>query len=67
MPLYDYECQNCKHIQEELHSMSGPTYTIICKKCKSEYMKKCMSRPGMFLFAHKVPKEPNPMQSYEDD
>jgi len=58
MPLYDYECEKCKNVQEELHSMNGPSYEIVCKKCKSNKMKKCLSRPGMFLFAHKVPKPP---------
>ena len=60
MPLYEYECQDCKKIQEEFHPMNGVTYEIICKKCKSKNMVKCISRPGMFLFAHKVPKQFDP-------
>ena len=34
MPTYDYCCQNCNEIQEELHSMNEQP-EIKCKKCGS--------------------------------
>lgn len=65
-PMYDYQCEECENIQEELHSMSGPDYDIKCEKCGSKNIKRLISRPGMFLFAHKVPKPIDPRAELED-
>jgi len=40
VPIYDYQCKECNHIQEEMHPMGGPDYKIMCKKCKCTKMKK---------------------------
>ena len=63
MPLFDYECEKCGNIQEELVRMNDSSPEIVCTKCKNKKMKKCLSRPGMFLFAHKVPKQPTGEQT----
>lgn len=65
-PLYDYVCDECENVQEELHPMSGPDYNLKCEKCGSTKLKKAFSRPGMFLFAHKVPKPIDPRAELED-
>lgn len=40
MPNYDYQCEDCEHVQEENHPMAGPKEEIVCQKCKSKKMKK---------------------------
>lgn len=45
MPLYDYQCFECEHIQEEMHDFSGPKEPIICKKCGSRKMHKLIGKP----------------------
>lgn len=45
MANYDYQCEDCGNIQEELHPMSGPSYQIICKKCNSSKMVKQLGKP----------------------
>lgn len=62
MPIYIYQCEDCESTQEELHPMSGANYKITCNECNSKKMKKVPTTPGMFLFAHKVPKSQDPNQ-----
>lgn len=38
---YDYECQSCGHVQEEMHPMAGPDEEICCEECGSKDMCKC--------------------------
>jgi putative FmdB family regulatory protein len=45
MPRYDYQCNTCNNIQEEIHPFSGPTKRVICEKCKSNSLKKIISTP----------------------
>jgi putative FmdB family regulatory protein len=45
MPLYDYKCIDCNHIQEESHPMTGPIEEVACEKCKSIKMEKMVSIP----------------------
>jgi len=45
MPFYDYQCEECKYIQEVLHPMSGPTEKVICEKCNSHKMARLVSVP----------------------
>lgn len=40
MSTYNYQCQECEHIQEENHPMSGPTRKLECEKCRSTHLKK---------------------------
>ena len=35
MPLYDYECQSCGHIQEELRSMNERENKAFCNDCQT--------------------------------
>lgn len=45
MPIYEYECYDCHHIQEEIHPFSGPTEPIRCKQCNSSKIYKIISKP----------------------
>src|ERR1043166_8370675 len=45
MPLYEYECINCKERVEIIQRISDPPYTH-CPKCGSE-MKKLISSPAI--------------------
>ena len=47
MPLYDYKCDNCGHVQEILHPMSGPNFKLTCEKCSH---KKLTKQPSTFSF-----------------
>lgn len=43
MPLYEYECEACGHKQDEIHGFDGPSEKILCEKCSSDKMNKCVS------------------------
>lgn len=45
MPLYEYECINCKERVEIIQRISDPPYTH-CPKCGAE-MKKLISSPAI--------------------
>ena len=45
MPLYEYECINCKERVEIIQRMSDPPYSH-CPKCGAE-MKKLISSPAI--------------------
>ena len=45
MPLYEYECQNCRERVEILQRVSDPPYSH-CPKCGGE-MKKLFSSPAI--------------------
>ena len=46
MPIYEYHCEQCDIIQEEL--VLGKEKPVICKKCGKE-MKRIMSRSSFHL------------------
>lgn len=39
MPLYDYQCQECQHQQEEFFKLSDLPETVKCEKCNGEAKK----------------------------
>ena len=43
MPIFEYECENCGNVFEELVMGSGSD--ISCSKCKSKKVKKLISAP----------------------
>ena len=45
MPLYEYECRDCKERSEILQKISDPPYTH-CPKCGGE-MRKLISSPAI--------------------
>lgn len=45
MPLYEYQCQNCKERVEIIQRVSDPPYSH-CPKCGGE-MKKLISSPAI--------------------
>lgn len=44
MPRYDYECEQCGHVQEEIHSMFDVP-ELHCNKCGHTIMQKLISSP----------------------
>lgn len=50
MATYDYQCDDCESVQEEMHPMSGPTYAIKCQKCGSKKMNKVMLEAPYSIF-----------------
>lgn len=45
MPIYDYKCSVCEHIQEEMHPMSGAITPVSCAKCGNKKMEKVVGIP----------------------
>jgi putative FmdB family regulatory protein len=48
MPVYEYECEECKHLWEENQKMNDPKITI-CPKCKKESAKRLISGGTGFI------------------
>jgi putative FmdB family regulatory protein len=46
---YDYQCLDCKNVQEEMHGMNDKP-KIICSKCNSKKMKKMVSMGSGIIF-----------------
>jgi putative FmdB family regulatory protein len=46
--LYEYECDDCGHIQEEMHGMNEQP-TINCEKCKSTMHRLITGGTGFLL------------------
>ena len=52
MPLYEFQCEKCGHIFEELHERcEGQQKYSICPKCK-ELSKKIMSAGSFVVNGH---------------
>lgn len=49
MPTYDYQCSECKNIQEEFHKMSE-TPDIVCEKC-GKPMKRIIACGGDYIMS----------------
>jgi putative FmdB family regulatory protein len=45
MPIYEYECTECSHADDEFQKMSSPPLTR-CPKCQSETYRKLISCPS---------------------
>jgi putative FmdB family regulatory protein len=43
MPLYEYECQECEHVFEELVLSDEP---VVCPQCRSRKLEKLLSVPA---------------------
>ena len=48
MPIYEYECEDCGSIFEEIHKINKVPQYIKCKKC-SGYAPKRMARSSFIL------------------
>lgn len=48
MPLYEYECTECKTRFEAIVSLSS-SQEVVCEKCQSSKVKKLVSAPGIHL------------------
>jgi putative FmdB family regulatory protein len=45
MPTYDYKCEKCENVQEEVHPMRGPEKPVVCAKCGHKKMEKVVGIP----------------------
>ena len=43
MPTYDYRCNECDHVQEEIHSIKL-TPEIVCEECGVKPMERLISK-----------------------
>jgi putative FmdB family regulatory protein len=43
MPIYEYQCLDCKNVFEKILSSSGSTESIICSSCGSGKVQKKIS------------------------
>ncbi|MEJ5348906.1 MAG: zinc ribbon domain-containing protein [Desulfosoma sp.] len=44
MPIYEFRCVRCGHIQEVLTSSSQNQVQLVCEKCQGEEMERVLSR-----------------------
>lgn len=44
MPIYEFRCTRCGHIQEILASGSQTQVSVVCEQCRSEEMERVLSR-----------------------
>lgn len=47
--IYEYECQDCGNVQEEMHGMKESP-KVICSNCKSENIKRIISGGTGIIF-----------------
>lgn len=43
MPIYEYQCNECNNVFEQLTTTQLSKEQVTCKKCKSENVKKLLS------------------------
>ena len=55
MPIYEYKCNDCNKVFEELVS-SDPGKLLPCPNCSSENTKKLMSAAGISSGSSKMPE-----------
>ena len=49
MPIYEYQCQNCGYLFEELQTMSEAPL-VICPNCNKDTLKKLIGSGGGIIF-----------------
>ena len=64
MPIYDYSCEECQHI-EELIVKSTDRQTKECPLCGQQTFKRTVSAPGAFIL--KGPGFYKPSRGYENE
>jgi len=48
MPIYEYRCEACRHLHEELQKISDAPLTV-CPSCKAKALKRLISAPSFRL------------------
>jgi putative FmdB family regulatory protein len=51
MPLYEYECEACGGISEELIRRASDEESLSCRCCGEKRLKKLLSRPAAYSSA----------------
>jgi putative FmdB family regulatory protein len=54
MPFYEYKCQDCGHLFEELIRGPADIEALKCPRCHSVNLAKCLSLFGMVTSGGKV-------------
>ncbi len=59
MPMYDFKCSECEHVQEELEPSTKESKkkfykTLLCEKCSSNKLKRLFSVPTGFSVVENV-------------
>ncbi|MBF0570922.1 MAG: zinc ribbon domain-containing protein [Candidatus Omnitrophica bacterium] len=49
MPTYEYECQACGHVFEELQAMTAPKLTL-CPQCHKKKLTRLIGRGSGMIF-----------------
>ena len=49
MPVYDYECTECKHVQEETHPMKDMPQETKCEKCGKKAVRVFLKAPNLII------------------
>lgn len=44
MPIYEFRCAECGHVQEIIVSSSSDTVQMKCKECQGEVLERILSR-----------------------
>ncbi|NLI82210.1 MAG: zinc ribbon domain-containing protein [Deltaproteobacteria bacterium] len=51
MPIYEFRCVDCGHVQEVLFTSSSDTVQIRCQECGSEVLDRVISRTSHVMGA----------------
>lgn len=60
MPIYDYQCPKCEHIELDVVHGMNETPTIKCPKCKHKKMEKQMSLSSVKVKETIIPRNYGP-------
>ena len=61
MPIYDYQCEDCGFVSEDIITDVEDTYTVVCRGCGGTKCRRlmpsvglvCPTKPGCFSGPHK--------------
>ncbi|MEW6685937.1 MAG: zinc ribbon domain-containing protein [Candidatus Edwardsbacteria bacterium] len=56
MPIYEYQCQNCRKVVEVLQKGFTQNEPLVCPDCGSTEMKRMISSPGVIVMGGSTPK-----------
>lgn len=66
MPLYEYECQHCGWVNEQIHKVTQIPEMIQCEKCGYP-AKKILSGHGAIMTDNKVKWLPSAVKALQPD
>ncbi|HPR64094.1 MAG TPA: zinc ribbon domain-containing protein [Thermoanaerobaculia bacterium] len=63
MPVYEYKCRSCNHIDEHLVSMGQDPDSLVCSACGSKDMAKIFSVSNVSSGPNSMKDRPMPCQT----